>query len=96
MPISNKEKYERLLEKLKNPIFYEEYRKKSIERQRRYARDHEYCKKRALASADWKYRKQRGLPTRPRTLRKPSGLVIPKTDDTFNFQIVSKISVDFN
>jgi hypothetical protein len=102
MPLSIREKYEKLLEKLKNPVFYEEYHKKSIERQRRYARDPEYCKKRALATAEWRYRKQRGLPTRQRTQRKPTGLVTPrdlvtpKTDDTFNFQLVSEISVDFN
>jgi hypothetical protein len=102
MPISIREKYEKLLEKLKDPIFYKEYHKKSLERQRRYARDPEYCKKRAIATADWRHRKQRGLPTRQRNQRKPKDLIIPKdlitpkTDDKFNLQLVSEISVDFN
>lgn len=91
-----REKYEKLLEKLKDPIFYKEYQKKSLERQRKYARDPEYRKKSRIATADWRYRKQRGLPTRPRNQRKPKDLVVPKTDDNFNFQIISEISVDFN
>lgn len=100
MAISVQEKYLRLKEKLKNPVFYAAYQKKKLERQRQYARDPEYCKKRNLSTADWRFRKARGLPTRPRGTLKPAGLVIPKlapTPDTnFEFKLVSSIQVDFS
>ena len=101
MAISVQEKYLRLKEKLKNPVFYAEYQKKKLERQRHYARDPEYCKKRNLSTADWRFRKARGLPTRPRGTLKPAGLVIPRapanqTDTNFEFKLVSSIQVDFS
>ena len=89
MPISAQEKYLRLREKLKNPIFYKEYQKKRLIRQREYARDPEYCKKRALSTADWRFRKLRGLPTRPRVL------ITSKTQTNFEFTLVPSISVEF-
>jgi len=106
MAISVQEKYLRLKEKLKNPVFYAAYQKKKLERQRHYARDPEYCKKRNLSTADWRFRKARGLPTRPRGTLKPAGLaeriqcVIPplkKTEPTnYEFTLVSDISVAFD
>jgi hypothetical protein len=100
MAISVQEKYLRLKEKLKDPVFYAQYQKKKLERQRQYARDPEYCKKRALSTADWRWRKSRGLPTRPRDILKPEGLVIPplaKTEPTnYEFTLVSEISVAFD
>ena len=97
MAISIQEKYLRLKEKLKDPVFYAQYQKKKLEKQRQYARDPEYCKKRALSTADWRFRKARGLPTRPRDILKPAGLIIPplkKTEPTnYEFTLVSEISV---
>ena len=101
MPISVQEKYLRLKEKLKDPVFYAEYRKKCLERQRRYARDPEYCRKRNLSTADWRWRKERGLPTRHKDKIRPANL--PKlpiepcvTPPNFDFQIVNEIKVDFS
>jgi hypothetical protein len=100
MAITAKEKYLRLKEKLKDPVFYADFRKKRLERQRQYARDPEYCKKRNLSTADWRFRKARGLPTRPRCILKPAGLIIPplaKTEPTnYEFTLVSDISVAFD
>ena len=100
MAITIQEKYLRLKERLKDPVFYAEYRKKCLERQRKYARDPEYCRKRALSTADWRWRKDRGLPTRPRNKLKPVGLIIPKIPTApatnFDFQLVSDIKVDFS
>ena len=100
MAISIQEKYLRLKERLKDPVFYAEYRKKCLERQRKYARDPEYCRKRALSTADWRWRKDRGLPTRPRNKLKPVGLVLPHVptapQTNFDFQLVSDIKVDFS
>jgi len=100
MAISIQEKYLRLKEKLKNPVFYAAYRKMKLEKQRQYARDPEFCKKRNLATADWKFRKVRGLPIRPYHRIKPAGLVIPplaKTEPTnYEFTLVSDISVAFD
>jgi hypothetical protein len=73
-----------------------------LERQRHYARDPEYCKKRNLATADCKFRKVRGLPVRPYQRIKPAGLIIPpfpltKTEPTnYEFTLVSNISVAFD
>ena len=100
MAISVQEKYLRLKEKLKNPVFYAEYQKKKLERQRQYARDPEFCKRRNLSTADWRWRKARGLPVRSRGILKPAGLVIPplaKTEPTnYEFTLVSDISVAFD
>lgn len=80
MAITTREKYLRLLEKMKDPIFYTEFSKKRLDRQRKYvALNPEIATKRNLSTADWKFRKARGLPTRPRLNRKPDGLVITKT-----------------
>ena len=106
MAISAQEKYLRLKEKLKNPVFYAAYRKMKLEKQRQYARNPEYCKKRNLATADCKFRKVRGLPVRPYHRIQPAGLaeriqcVIPplkKTEPTnYEFTLVSDISVAFD
>jgi hypothetical protein len=100
MAISVQEKYLRLKEKLKDPVFYAAYRKKRLEKQRQYQRDPEFCKRRNLSTADWRFRKARGLPTRPRGILKPAGLIIPplaKTEPTnYEFTLVSNISVAFD
>ena len=103
MPITYQEKYLRLVEALKDPVYYKEYQKKRLIRQRKYARDPEYVKKRNLSTADWRFRKERGLPTRPRNKIKPVGLIIPtipkdtsNTSGNFDFQLVSSIQVDFS
>jgi len=103
MAITIQEKYQRLREKLMNPVFYAEYRKKCREYQRRYARDPEYRRKQNIANADYKFRKVRGLPIRPRTKIKPTALVIPVTPATpvtpesnFDFKLVPSIQVDFS
>ena len=78
MAITIREKYLRLLEKMKDPVFYSEFSKKRLERQRRYvALNPEISKKRNLSTADWKFRKARDLPTRTRIQRKPEGLILP-------------------
>ena len=104
MAITVQEKYQRLKEKLKDPVYYANYRKKCLERQRRYARNPEYCKKRALSSADWRWRKDRGLPTRPRHKIRPTNVItLPCTPEPppgptgpFEFSLVSAISVAFD
>lgn len=108
MAISIREKYERQLEKMKDPVFYREFQKKRLERQRKYAEDPEFCKRRNLSTADWRFRKQRGLPTRPRINRKPAMPLLPmapmapkapmtpKVTDEFSFEIVPEISVSFD
>jgi hypothetical protein len=103
MAISVQEKYLRLKEKLKDPVFYAAYQRKKLERQRHYARDPEFCKKRNLSTADWRFRKARGLPVRPRGKLRPANLNIPKlpiepsvTPPNFDFQIVNEIKVDFS
>jgi hypothetical protein len=106
MAITYEEKCLRLKEKLKDPVFYAAYRKKRLDRQRQYARDPEFCKRRNLSTADWRFRKARGLPTRPRGILKPAGLIIPplrtecvqpKTEPTnYEFTLVSNISVAFD
>jgi hypothetical protein len=83
MAITIREKYLRLLEKMKDPIFYAEFSKKRLERQRRYYATHpDIVAKRNLSTADWKFRKARDLPIRPRIQRKPEGLVIAKAPVT--------------
>jgi hypothetical protein len=77
MAITIREKYERHLEKMKDPVFYREFQKKRIERQRRYAQDPEFCKRRNLSTADWRFRKQRGLPVRQRINRTPVMPLLP-------------------
>jgi len=99
MAITIQEKYLRFKEKLKDPVFYVAYRKMKLEKQRHYARDPEWCKKRNLATADWKFRKERGLPIRPYHRIKPAGLAIPslaKTEPTYEFTLVPSISVSFD
>ena len=99
MPLTVQEKYQRLKEKLKDPVFYSEYRKKCLERQRRYARDPEYCRKRALSTADWRWRKNRGLPTRFKSKLRPHILSIPKPEPqpaSYEFTLVSEIAVSFD
>jgi len=100
MPITAQEKLARLRDKLKDPVFYKEFQKKRLIQQRKYAQDPEFCKRRNLSTADWRFRKERGLPTRPRIIRKPAGLiipVIPQTSQTnFDFTMVSEIKVDFS
>lgn len=85
----NREKYERLLEKFKNPVVYEEYRARKLKAQRKYAEDPEFRKRRALSTADWRFRKTRGLPTRERVSRKPH-------ETNFEFTIVPEVSVSFS
>jgi len=108
MAITIREKYERHLEKMKDPVFYREFQKKRIERQRRYAQDPEFCKRRNLSTADWRFRKQRGLPVRQRINRKPVMPLLPlapmapiapkapKITDEFSFEMVPEISVSFD
>lgn len=99
MAITPKEKYLRLKEKLKDPIFYAEFRKKQLERQRRYARNPEYCKKRALSTADWRWRKLRGLPTRQRNKIKPTVPSIiqgAEPNQSFEFTLIKDIKVSFD
>ena len=71
-----REKYLRHLERMRDPVFYAAFNAKRLQRQRRYQRDPEFCNRRNLSTADWKMRKQNGLPIRPRIQRKPEGLVI--------------------
>ena len=101
MAITVREKYLRLKERLKDPVFYANYRKKCLERQRRYARDPEYCRKRNLSTADWRWRKDRGLPTRHKDKIRTKNaitLVDPPSGPTgpFEFTLVSDISVAFD
>ena len=100
MAITPQEKYLRLKEKLKDPVFYAAYRKMKLEKQRQYARDPEFCKKRNLATADCKFRKIRGLPVRSYQRIKPASLVMPpleKTEPTnYEFTLVPNISVAFD
>ena len=99
MPLTPAEKYLRLKEKLKNsPSFYKEFQKKHLERQRKYAEDPEYCKKRSISTADWKARKANGLPTRHRGILKPAillGLPAPTSSPKGTpFPFVFSVSFD--
>jgi len=102
MAISIREKYLRLKEKLKNPVFYAEYQRKKLEKQRQYARDPEFCKRRNLSTADWRWRKARGLPTRPREKIRPDNVInlpcapAPGPSGPFEFTLVPEISVAFD
>lgn len=87
-------KYDRLLKTFQDdPDVYRKHREKALERQRRYATDPVYREKHRLACALWKEKKARGLPTRPRVKR---GQVAPPNNKTFDFNLVSQISVSFN
>ena len=111
MAITVREKYLRLRERLKDPVYYAQYQRKKLEKQRRYARDPEFCKKRNLATADWRWRKARGLPTRPRDKIRPANVlpylnappsvapvrsIPPGSTGPFKFTLVSDISVAFD
>jgi len=64
-------KYSDLLLKFQSdPDFLVKFRNKANDRQRVYAKNEEYRAKRMKANADYKFRKARGQPTRPRTLIK--------------------------
>lgn len=77
-----------------DPEFYREHMAKRLELQRKYARDPEYCRKRRLANADYKFRKARGLPTRA---REPLGIpMTPPPPAPFQFALVKEITVDFS
>lgn len=66
-------KYSNLLQKFQaDPDFLVQFRNEANDRQRIYAKSEEYRAKRAKANADYKFRKARGQPTRPRTLIKGS------------------------
>ena len=90
-------KYERLLEFMKDPVYYQKYRESKLKFQRKYAEDPEYRKKRALSTADWRLRKALGMPTRPRVNRKPQvPLLPPSSPRNFDFSLVPEVSVSFD
>jgi hypothetical protein len=101
-------KYDKLVEKLqKDPEFYRQYRERQLKSQRKLATDREFRLRRAKATADWRYRKERGLPTRPRVIRKPQTPLLnafsariecvqKPQEKTFDFTLVPEISVAFD
>lgn len=101
-----RQKYLKRMEKLAaDPEAYHKYRESKKLALRKLAEDQDYRIRRAVSCADWRYRKARGLPTRPRVSRKPQGtpLRIEKPQErtecvqrNFDFTLVPEISVAFD
>jgi hypothetical protein len=76
-----------------DPELYNKYRESKKLALRKLAQDPDFRLRRAVSCADWRYRKARGLPTRPRVNRMPLRIEQPRT---FDFTLVPQISVAFD
>jgi len=100
-----RQKYLKRMEKLAaDPEAYNKYREGKKLALRKLAEDQDFRLRRAVSCADWRYRKARGLPTRPRVNRMPqTPLRIEKPQErtecvqrNFDFTLVPQISVAFD
>ena len=85
-------RYETLLVKFEDPLYLAQHRSEANDRQRIYAKDSEYRRKRAQANAAYKDRLARGQPARVYNKRIQTKLPVAAN---FTFAIVKEITVSF-